>query len=81
LKRKEWAISEKVGDNESYSRERNPGASEGETIRLTKISLKEVDRCEKLDRIVRKVLLNATIKRWREHILKRICLLFVIKCN
>ena len=79
MKRKEWAISEKVGDNESFSRERNPGASEGEMIRLTKISLKEVDRFKKLDRIVRKVLLNATIKRWREDILKKICSLFVIK--
>jgi hypothetical protein len=48
-------------------------------IRVIKISLKEVDRCKKLDRIVWKDLLNATIKRWREEILKRICALFVIK--
>jgi hypothetical protein len=52
LKIKEWAIGEKVGDNESFSREPNPGANEGEAIRLTGISLKEVDRCKKLDRMI-----------------------------
>ena len=79
MKRREWAIGEKVGDNESFFRERNPEANEGEAIMLTRISLKEADRSKKLDRIVRTVLLNATIKRWREDILKRICSLFVIK--
>jgi hypothetical protein len=79
LKRKEWAIDEKFGDKESISRERNPGVNEGEAIRLIKISLKEVDRCKKLDKIVRMVLLNGTTKRWRRDMLKRICSLFVIK--